>query len=95
MSGRCAGGRDDCLSARQETILEENPDSCILFCDAQKRRKFKVGLVQMACGPDPRQNLRRAIAGIREAARQGAAMVCLPELFRSRYFCQREDASAL
>ena len=48
----------------------------------------------MACGSDPRENLRRAVKGVREAARKGAAAVCLPELFRSRYFCQSEDARA-
>ena len=55
---------------------------------------FKVGLVQMACSSDPRKNLRRAVKGVNEAARKGAAIVCLPELFASTYFCQREDASA-
>ena len=45
----------------------------------------------MACGPDPRLNLRSAIQGVHEAARKGAAIVCLPELFASTYFCQRED----
>jgi N-carbamoylputrescine amidase len=59
-----------------------------------RSKKFKVGLVQMACSPDPRQNLRRAVAGIREATHKGAALVCLPELFRSRYFCQSEDHHA-
>ncbi len=54
-------------------------------------RKFKVGLVQMACGPDAEENLRRAISHVEEAARAGARVVCLPELFRSQYFCQRED----
>ena len=57
-------------------------------------KRFKVGLVQMACGSDPRQNLQRAIKGVNEAARKGAAIVCLPELFASTYFCQREDARA-
>jgi N-carbamoylputrescine amidase len=45
----------------------------------------------MACSPDPLRNLDRAFRGIREAARRGAAVVSLPELFRSPYFCQRED----
>jgi len=58
-----------------------------------RKNQFKVGLVQMACGTDPRQNLRRAIKGVNEAARRGAAVVCLPELFASTYFCQREDPS--
>jgi len=56
-------------------------------------RPLKVGLVQLAMGADPRDNLQRAIAGVREAARGGAAVVVLPELFRSRYFCQSEDAA--
>jgi N-carbamoylputrescine amidase len=52
---------------------------------------FRVGLVQMSCGPDPDANLEKAAERVREAARQGAAVVCLPELFRAQYFCQRED----
>jgi N-carbamoylputrescine amidase len=54
-------------------------------------RKFNVGLVQMRMGPDPEANFASAIARIREAARLGASIVCLPELFRTQYFCQRED----
>ena len=54
-------------------------------------RGFKVGLVQMAMSPDPAANLDRALSAIREAAAAGAGVVCLPELFRSPYFCQRED----
>ncbi|HET7102081.1 MAG TPA: carbon-nitrogen hydrolase [Terriglobia bacterium] len=57
------------------------------------KNRFKIGLVQMACGPDPRRNLQRAIQGVKEAARKGASIACLPELFASTYFCQREDAS--
>jgi N-carbamoylputrescine amidase len=56
-------------------------------------RIFKVGLVQMSMTTDPAENLARAIARVAEAARGGAELVCLPELFRSRYFCQREDAA--
>jgi N-carbamoylputrescine amidase len=55
--------------------------------------RFNLGLIQMACSPDPEDNLRRAIARVEEAARAGAHVVCLPELFRWQYFCQREDAS--
>jgi N-carbamoylputrescine amidase len=54
-------------------------------------RKYKVGLVQMSMGPDPEANLAAAIRHVREAARRGAQVVCLPELFRAQYFCQRED----
>ena len=55
--------------------------------------KFNVALVQMSCGPEPEENLRRACDFVRDAARQGAHIVCLPELFRTQYFCQREDAA--
>src|SRR5260370_6797640 len=51
----------------------------------------KVGLVQMSCDPKPEANLKKAIARIGDAARQGAQIVCLQELFRSQYFCQTED----
>jgi len=56
--------------------------------------KFRVGLVQMSCAPDPAKNLRHAVKQVQEAARAGAQIVCLPELFRSQYFCQREDAAS-
>lgn len=51
----------------------------------------RVGLVQMRMGSDPEANFARACEMIRQAAGQGAQIVCLPELFRSRYFCQSED----
>ncbi len=47
----------------------------------------------MAMGEEPAPNLAQAIDGVREAAQGGAQLVCLPELFRSRYFCQSEDAA--
>ena len=50
-----------------------------------------VGLVQMQCGADPPANLRKALELTRMAAEQGAGIVCLPELFHSRYFCQTQD----
>jgi N-carbamoylputrescine amidase len=51
-----------------------------------------LGLVQMSCQPEPDLNLEKATAGIRAAANRGAQIICLQELFRSPYFCQREDA---
>ncbi len=54
---------------------------------------FRVGLVQMAMSTDPAANVERAVAGVRDAAKAGAQVVCLPELYRSPYFCQREDAA--
>ncbi len=52
---------------------------------------YRVGLVQMQCGPEPEQNLEHAMEMVREAAGKGANVVCLPELFMTQYFCQRED----
>jgi len=59
----------------------------------QASDKFTVGLVQMHCTPDPDDNVKRAVQFVRDAARQGAQVVCLPELFKTQYFCQREDAA--
>ena len=50
-----------------------------------------IGLIQMACTNDPKQNLQNAIDFIREAAKKGAQIICLPELFLSSYFCQTEN----
>jgi N-carbamoylputrescine amidase len=52
---------------------------------------YKIGLIQMSMGADPEANFAAAIDRIRQAAAQGANIVCLPELFRTQYFCQRED----
>lgn len=53
---------------------------------------FRLGLVQMSCALDPNENLEKAIWRIRDAAAKGAQIVCLPELFRSQYFCREENA---
>ena len=45
----------------------------------------------MSCGVDTLDNLNKAAALVRDAARAGANVVCLPELFRAQYFCQREE----
>jgi len=50
-----------------------------------------IALVQMRCATQPATNLQTALARVAEAARRGAQIVCLPELFRSLYFCQTED----
>lgn len=52
---------------------------------------FTIGLVQRACVEDKRENVERALEGAREAARRGAQIVCLQEMFNTRYFCKAED----
>jgi N-carbamoylputrescine amidase len=54
-------------------------------------KQFTIGLVQMRCEPEPDANMEKAVAAINRAAQGGAQIICLPELFRSPYFCQRED----
>lgn len=51
----------------------------------------RLALVQMRCAPEPETNRARAAEMIRAAAARGAKVVCLPELFASQYFCQKED----
>ena len=55
--------------------------------------KYTVGLVQMSCTEKPDENLQKAADLVNDAAQRGAEVVCLPELFRSQYFCQREDVA--
>jgi N-carbamoylputrescine amidase len=68
---------DSCANRKWRTMTE--------------RGSYRVGLLQISCSPDPDANLDKAADWVRQAARQGAQIVCLPELFRAQYFCQRED----
>jgi len=56
------------------------------------QESFRIGLVQMSCSLDPNENLAKAEWKVREAAAKGAQVICLPELFRSQYFCREEKA---
>ena len=71
-------------------FLANHANLCTLI---PMQRRFTIGLIQMACMPDPEENLRRAESRVDAAATAGAEVICLPELFRSQYFCQREDAA--
>ena len=55
---------------------------------------MKLGLVQMSCDADPGENLYKGLEGIAEAAALGASIACLPELFRTQYFCQEQNVEA-
>jgi len=52
---------------------------------------LKLGLLQIRCSPDPAANLKHVLALAEQAAKQGARIICTPELFASQYFCQSED----
>ncbi|MBV6641480.1 MAG: acyltransferase, partial [Cyclobacteriaceae bacterium] len=55
------------------------------------RKSVNVGIVQMSCSDDKAANLQKAIEGVEKAAKDGAQIVCLQELFTSLYFCDVED----
>lgn len=57
--------------------------------------KVSVGIVQMSMGPNPRDNLAKAIQMIGQASKKGAEVICLPELFMSTYFPQHESGDAM
>jgi N-carbamoylputrescine amidase len=54
-------------------------------------RVVRIGLTQMSCSPEPRDNRAKQIRLIEQAAQRGAQIVCTQELFTSQYFCQVED----
>ena len=55
-------------------------------------KPFRIGLVQMSCSLDALENQEKAEQKIIEAAQAGAQVICLPELYRSQYFCREEKA---
>ncbi len=59
------------------------------------RRKVRVGLVQMAMGEEPKANLEKSLAFVRDASERGADVVCLPELFTQTYFPTARRSKAL
>jgi N-carbamoylputrescine amidase len=55
--------------------------------------KYIIGLLQLAFSADTNDNLNKTLSWVEKAAKQGAQIICLPELYRSQYFCQKEDSS--
>jgi N-carbamoylputrescine amidase len=53
---------------------------------------FKIALVQMRMSGDVAENTARAVEWVEQAAAQGGQVICLPEMFRTPYFCQVESA---
>jgi N-carbamoylputrescine amidase len=52
---------------------------------------IKTGIVQLTCAEDKNKNTIRSIDGIKQAAKNGAQIICLQELFNTIYFCVEED----
>ncbi|MDP3682856.1 MAG: nitrilase-related carbon-nitrogen hydrolase, partial [Ignavibacteria bacterium] len=59
----------------------------------KNKENYRVGVLQLAFSADVNKNLKKAVEWVKKAAKQGAEIVCLPELYRSQYFCQKEDTS--
>jgi N-carbamoylputrescine amidase len=55
------------------------------------QQKFTVGLIQISLEKDVNHNLDKAVTWVNKASKEGAQVICLPELFRSQYFCQKEN----
>lgn len=62
-----------------------------MMTSMEANKKFRVGLIQISLSKDINKNLDKAVEWVSRAAKQGAQVICLPELFRSQYFCQTED----
>lgn len=57
------------------------------------KNKYVIAGLQMAFSSKPNENLKKVLSWIKLAAKKGAQIICLPELYRSQYFCQKEDSS--
>ncbi|MGE9295579.1 MAG: nitrilase-related carbon-nitrogen hydrolase [Puniceicoccales bacterium] len=66
---------------------------CVLLMSSTASSKVKIGLVQMAMVADPRKNVAKAQTLIADAAKQGAQVICLPEMFNTLYFCRTQDTA--
>lgn len=58
-----------------------------------KKGNFVVGLTQFSVSTDLNKNLKKAVSWFEKAAKMGGEVICLPELYRSQYFCQKEDVA--
>ncbi len=58
-----------------------------------KNSKYVIGLLQLAFSSKLETNTKKALSWVEKAAKKGANIICLPELYRSQYFCQKEDSS--
>lgn len=54
--------------------------------------KFTIAGLQLSFSAKPKENEKKALTWVKKAAKKGAQVICLPELYRSQYFCQKEDS---
>ncbi len=53
--------------------------------------EFTVGIIQDTASADTAATIEASIAHVREAAKRGAQIVCLKELFDAPYFCKAQQ----
>jgi N-carbamoylputrescine amidase len=56
-----------------------------------EKRPVKIGIIQASCSTDKKINFENTIAKIKKCANGGAQIICLQELFSTKYFCNTED----
>ena len=54
-------------------------------------KKYKIAVIQLNLNDVAENNLKKCLHWVREAAKQGAEVISLPELYSSHYFCQSEN----
>ena len=57
----------------------------------KKNNNFTAGLLQLSFSSDIEDNMKKTLSWVEKAAKKGTNVICLPELYRSQYFCQKED----
>ena len=60
-------------------------------CLAMPENKYKIAVIQLNLNDVAEKNLTKCLSWVREAAKMGAEVISLPELYSSHYFCQSED----
>lgn len=54
-------------------------------------KKYNIAVVQLNLNNTPENNLKKCLSWVSDAAKQGAEIILIPELYSSHYFCQTED----
>jgi len=57
------------------------------------KNKFTIAGIQLSFSAKPEENEKKTLNWVKKAAKKGAQIICLPELYRTQYFCQKEDFS--
>jgi N-carbamoylputrescine amidase len=56
-------------------------------------KNYTIALLQLNLNGNAEKNLKKSIEWVKKAVKKGGQVICLPELYNSFYFCQKEDTS--